>query len=172
MRTRTARATLLAAVLLTGAACAGAVVEDASLLELLPPSVDGMAVTVEGLAFTEAAAYPDFAANVAAAVFPIVGGGTDLASGVVAELRDGVFDEGFFRDWRDSYDEGACAQAGGAAGRAEVQLGGRTVFITSCAESLKVYHAHLAEAGRDLVVSLFSWGENRYGEQLMAGINP
>lgn len=149
-----------------------AVVEDASLLALLPAAVDGVAVTTEPQALAEAAADRDFAANVEAAAFPIVAGAADLASGVIAELRDGVFNDAFFRAWRDAYDEGACAQAGGVAGHAEVRLGGRPVFITSCAQGLTVYHAHVAEGGRDIVVSLFSLGPGRYGERLMAGITP
>jgi hypothetical protein len=88
---------------------------------------------------------------------------------VVAHLRPGVYSDAFFRDWRDSYDEGACGQAGGVAGNAEAELGGRTVHITSCAGGLLVYHAYLPE--RDVAVSVISVGEARFGEQLMAGVD-
>lgn len=119
---------------------------------------------------TDALSDPDFAANVQAAVFATVVAADDLASGVVARLRPGVYSDGFFRDWRDTYDKGACGQAGGVVGNAEAQLGGRTVFITSCAGGLLVYHAYVAE--RDVVVSLFSVGARRFGEQLMEGLRP
>lgn len=144
------------------------VVEDEALLAVLPADLDGVPVTAESLAFAEAAADPDFVANVEAAVFPIAVTTTDLASGVVARLRPGVFGDAFYRDWRDTYDTGACSQAGGVTGRVETVLGGRTVHITSCAGGLRVYHAYLASRG--IVVSLFSLGEGRFGERLMEGL--
>ena len=89
---------------------------------------------------------------------------------MVAQLVPGTFSEAFFRDWRDSYDEGACGQAGGVAATAETELGGRTVYITTCAGGLRTYHAWVEERGA--VVSAFSLGERRFGEQLMAGLRP
>jgi hypothetical protein len=146
------------------------VVEDAALLGILPAEVDGVPVLPEPASFTDAVTFPDFVANVEAAAFAIAVRDPDLASGVVARLRPGVFSDAFYRDWRDSYDEGACSQAGGVGGRAEVQLGGRTVHITTCDGGLLVYHAHLPD--RDVVVSVFSVGERRLGERLMAELRP
>jgi hypothetical protein len=125
---------------------------------------------MEPEAFAEAASDPSFVASVEAAAFPIAVSADDLASGVVALLRPGRFSDRFFRDWRDSYNEGACGQAGGVVGNAEAELDGRTVYITSCAGGLRVYHAHVAE--RDVIVSLFSVGERRFGEQLMKDLRP
>ena len=89
---------------------------------------------------------------------PIVASGDDLASGVVAELLPNrCLDDAFFRDWRDTYNEGACDQAGGVAANAETELDGRTVYIATCAGGLRVYHAWLEERG--ILVSLFSLGE-------------
>ena len=99
---------------------------------------------------------PDFARNVEAAVFAIVPGTDDLASGVVAKLRPGAYSDEMFRDWRDSYNEGACDQAGGVGGNAEAELGGRTVYIASCNGGMLVYHAYLPARG--VIVSLFSLG--------------
>jgi hypothetical protein len=146
------------------------VVRDDSLLALLPPDVDGAPVTVEEASFAEAAADPAFAANVERAAFAIVTTPTDLASGVVAKLRGGVFDSGFFVDWRETYNEGVCAQSGGVATNAETQLDGRTVYITTCAGGMLVYHAYVQE--RDAIVSLVSVGRGRYGERLMSGLRP
>jgi len=143
---------------------------DPSLLALLPATVDGAAVTEEPESFAEAIGDPDFVASVEAAAFPFVARSADLASGVVARLRPGVFSDAFFRDWRDSYNAGACAQAGGVVGNAEAQLGGRTVYIASCAGGLLVYHAWLDQEG--VLVSMFSLGEGRFGEQLMDGLQP
>ncbi len=145
-------------------------VNDPSLLALLPATVDDVAVTEEPESFAEAIGDPDFVASVEAAAFPFVTRSSDLASGVVARLRPGVFSDAFFRDWRDSYNTGACAQAGGVVGNAEAELGGRTVYIASCAGGLLVYHAWLDQSG--VLVSMFSLGERRFGEQLMSGLQP
>jgi len=154
----------------TAPAASPAVELDPSLLSILPAAVDGASVTAEPDSFPDAAADPDFAANVGSAVFAIVVDGGDLASGVVAHLRPGVYSDVFYRDWRDTYNQGACAQAGGVVGNAEATLGGRTVHITSCAGGLLVYHAYLPE--RDVLVSLFSLGDRRFGEQLMRELHP
>jgi hypothetical protein len=144
---------------------------DDSLLAILPPDLDGVPVTAEEASFAEAARDPAFARNVEKAAFAIVvGPGPDLASGVVATLAPGVFDDAFFRDWRDTYNAGACAQAGGIVGNAEAELDGRTVYITSCGGGLRVYHTYLEE--RDALVSLFSLGDARFGERLMADLRP
>jgi hypothetical protein len=145
-------------------------VRDDSLLAILPPDIDGNAVGVEAQSFDEAMTDPAFAEHVARAAFAVVTSPNDLASGVVAELRPDTLDDAFFTDWRESYNEGACSQAGGVATNAETQLGGRTVWITTCAGGLTVYHAAIPE--RNVVVSLFSLGEGRYGERLMRDLRP
>jgi hypothetical protein len=151
-------------------AASPAVTLDPALLSILPATIEGASVKSEPDSFSEALADPDFVANVGSAAFAIVVDGGDLASGVVAHLRPGVYTDAFYRDWRDSYNQGACSQAGGVVGNAEADLGGRTVHITSCAGGLLVYHAYLPE--RDVVVSLFSLGDRRFGEQLMRGLQP
>jgi hypothetical protein len=148
----------------------GVAVEDPSLIAVLPAAVAGQPVVLESQAFVDALADPAFAANVEAAVFGVVVAGNDLSSAMVARPVPGVWSEAWFRDWRDSYDQGACGQSGGVAGNAEAVLGGRTVYIGTCAGGLRTYHAWLE--GRGLLVSAFSVGEGRYGERLMAGLRP
>ncbi len=148
----------------------GDVVLDPSLLEVLPADIDGIPVTAEDQAFAEAASDPAFRRNVARAAFPIVVSGSDLASGVVAQLIGDRYNEQFFRDWRDSYDDGACGQSGGVASNAETDLGGRTVYIGTCAGGLRTYHTWIESRG--VIVSLFSIGESRFGERLMDGLRP
>lgn len=154
----------------TGPIGSPAVQLDPSLLAILPPAVDGIPVTQEPESFSEALADADFVANVQAAAFALVVDGGDLASGVVARLRPGVYSDAFFRDWRDTYSQGACSQASGVTGTAEAQLGGRTVYITNCAGGMLVYDAYLPGPG--VVVSLFSWGARRFGERLMSDLRP
>lgn len=146
------------------------VVLDPALLAILPAKVGGVSVESEPDAFTDALDDPAFVDNVQAAVFATVVSGSDLASGVVARLRPGVFSDAFFRDWRDTYDAGACEPAGGVTGNAEAQLGGRTVYLATCSGGLNVYHAYLPQRG--VLVSLFSLGDQRFGEQLMTGLRP
>ncbi len=153
-----------------GQASAPGVALDPTLLSILPPAIAGVPVTAEPSSFADATADPDFVASVEAAAFAIAVDGSDLVSGVVARLRPGVYSDAFFRDWRDSYNDGACSQAGGVVGTAEAELSGRTVYVTSCAGGLLVYHAYLP--GRDVVVSLFSLGDRRFGEQLMNDLRP
>jgi hypothetical protein len=152
------------------ASTTGAPAQDPSLLGILPAAVAGVPVTLEEQAFADAATDPAFAANVEDAAFGVVADGEDLASAVVAHLVPGTYSERFFRDWRDSYNEGACAQSGGVAGNAEAKLGDRTVFIGTCVGGLRTYHAWIEDRG--VVVSAFSLGERRFGEQLMAGLRP
>jgi hypothetical protein len=146
------------------------VTRDDSLLSILPPDLDGVPVTAEEESFAEAAADPAFVANVARAAFAIVVAPDDLASGVVAELVPGAWSDAFFADWRETYGEGACAQAGGVVANAEAELGGRTVYVTTCGDGLRVYHAYLEERG--VIVSLFSLGDGRFGERLVADLRP
>jgi hypothetical protein len=151
---------------------AGSIALDESLLAVLPPDLGGLPVQPEPGSFAEVRDDPELVRTAEAIAFAIVVDPVsgDLASGAVVRLRPGAFADAMFRAWRDSYDEGACGQAGGVTGRAETTLGGRTVYITSCAEGLRAYHAHLP--GPDRLVSLFSIGERRLGEQLMADLRP
>ena len=149
---------------------AGAVVEDPSLLSVLPASLAGVPVNHEAQAFAEAATDPAFAGNVQSAAFAVAVDGEDLASAVVARPNPGVYSETFFRDWRDSYNEGACGQSGGVTGNAQSEIGKQTVYIGTCAGGLRTYHAWLADKG--LLVSAFSLGDRRFGELLMAGLQP
>jgi hypothetical protein len=149
---------------------AGGAVEDPSLLAVLPANVEGIDVTLEHQAFLDAITDPGFAKNVKRAAFGVAVSGTDLVSGVVAQLAPDAYSDAFFRDWRDTYNQGACGQAGGVVGNAEAQIGGRTVYIASCAGDLRVYHTWLPERGA--IVSAFALGQKRLGEALMAGLRP
>lgn len=145
-------------------------VEDPELVGVLPADIDGNPVVLEPIAFTEAIADPAFATNIAYAAFGVVVAGDDLASAVVASPVEGAYGEAWFRDWRDSYNEGACAQSGGVARTAEAEIGGRLVYIATCAGGLRTYHAWIDERG--LLVSAFAVGEHRFGERLMEGLRP
>jgi hypothetical protein len=145
-----------------------AVALDASLLGILPATIAGATVTSEADSFAQAIKDPTFIANVDRAAFAVVVNGNDLASGVVAHLRPSVYSAAFWKDWRETYDSGACGQAGGVLARASSTIGGREIFVTTCAGGLRVYQVWLSGPG--VVVSLFSVGDRKFGEQLMAGL--
>jgi hypothetical protein len=83
----------------------------------------------------------------------------------VVKLKPGVYDDEFHRDWRDSFDEGVCAEAGGVEGNAEAQIDGETVYIGTCTGGVHTYHVYLEES--DALVSVNAVGEARLGEELM-----
>ncbi len=141
---------------------------DPALMAILPTSVGGVPVNQEPESFGEAVKDPSFVASIDRAVFPIAVSGGDLASGVIAHVRPGVYSDKMFADWRSSYDDGACAQSSGVAAHAEQTLAGRTTYVTTCGGGLRVYHTHLASQG--VIVSLFSTGVQDFGAQLMGGI--
>ncbi|MEO5705055.1 MAG: hypothetical protein ABIZ52_02645 [Candidatus Limnocylindrales bacterium] len=146
------------------------IVLDAALLGYLPESVDGIAVTEdidEAAAALTDPALPRIASAVAAAVAVDAGNG-NLVYAWIVRLRQGVFTDGDYRQWRDSYDEGACASGGGVVGRAEATIGGRQAFVTSCVSGLHTYHVWLND--QDILISASSIGAGRFGEKLLDGL--
>ncbi len=145
---------------------------DGALLAVLPADIDGRPLTPQPEAFAASASDPSLTRDMEAGAVSLV---VDTATSgyaviFVYRLRPGVFDDGWFRAWRDSFDTGVCEQAGGVAGRSESELGGRTVHIGSCAGGVLTYHAHLASADGDLVVSSQSLGDERMGERVMSAL--
>jgi hypothetical protein len=143
---------------------------DPSLLSVLPESVDGIPVVESPEAETAALSDAELATVGSAMVAGIA---VDAASGnfvfaAVVRLIPGVMDEGVFRDWRDSYDEGACSQASGVAGNAQAEIDGRTVYIGTCTGGARTYHVWLEAQG--LIVSASAVGERRLGEKLMENL--
>jgi hypothetical protein len=151
----------------------GGIEIDASLLGVLPSQVDGVplepdAATAADVTGDPALARSASALGVAIAIAPGASATADLAVVWVVQLRPGVFNDGFFRNWRDTYDEAACAAAGGVDGHAEAVIAGRDTRIGTCAGGVRTYHIHLAR--RDLLVSITAAGERRFGELVAAGL--
>jgi hypothetical protein len=154
-----------------GGSAAGATVPiDPTLLEILPATVAGLPVTaVPDPSGTDDPGLIDSVERMAQAL--VVDPASDaftFASVIV--LRPGVFDDEFFRSWRDSFDEGACSQAGGVTGHAQATIGGRTAYIGRCDGGVLTYHVRLDD--RDAIVSVSALGDSRLGEQLLAGLRP
>jgi hypothetical protein len=89
---------------------------------------------------------------------------------LVVRLKPGAFGEELFRQWRDSYDDGACTQSGGVVGHAEAEIGGRQTYVTSCVQGMHTYHVWLQD--QDLLISASSIGDGRFGELLLKGLRP
>jgi hypothetical protein len=143
---------------------------DPSLLAVLPESVDGIAVVESPEAETAALADPELATVGSALVAGLAVDATsgDFVFAAVVRLLPGVMDDGVFRDWRDSYDEGACSQASGVAGNAQAEIDGRTVYIGTCNGGARTYHVWLEAQG--LIVSASAAGDHRLGEKLMENL--
>jgi hypothetical protein len=148
------------------------VVVDTTLLGVLPAAVDGVPVTESTDGESDALANPQLP-SIASAL--AAGLAVDSASGnfvyaVVVRLLPGGFDDTHFRDWRDSYDEGACSGAGGVVGHAQAEIASRTVFIGTCDAGVRTYHVWIED--KDLLVSASAAGDRRFGERLMAELRP
>jgi hypothetical protein len=140
---------------------------DPSLLAFLPTTVSGIAVKEDADAAAEALgneALPTIASALDAAVAVDAGNG-NLVYALVVRIRSAAFGDEAYRQWRDSYDEGACAAGGGVVGNAEATLGGRQTFITSCVGGMHTYHVLLKDQG--IVISASAIGTGRFGEVLL-----
>ena len=143
---------------------------DPALLEFLPETVGGVEV-VEAPDEAALALSDPTISEIATALdvgLAVDQAGGNLVTAHVVKVREGAFGDEAFRQWRDSFDEGACAAAGGVEGRLETTIRDRTVFVTSCVAELRTYHAWIEAEG--LLVSASSVGSGRFGELLMAGL--
>ncbi len=148
----------------------GSVRVDPSLLAVLPSTVAGLALVQDPDTESHDAADPSHAADLAGLAVAIVADSStaDLAIASVVRLRPGVYSDAYFRSWRETFDTGACSQAGGVAGSAEAVIAGRRAFIGHCSGGLLTYHVYLP--GDDSIVSISSIGERRLGERIVEGL--
>jgi hypothetical protein len=149
---------------------AGPIVIDSTLLSLLPAAIGSTPVQEEldaAAAAVNDAALDQIASAVDAGVAVDAGSG-NLVLATIVRLRAEAFGEEVFRQWRDTFDEGACNQSGGVVGHAEAQIGGRKTYVTSCAMGMHTYHVWLQDQA--ILISASSIGDGRFGEQLLEGL--
>jgi len=140
---------------------------DRTVLEFLPETVAGVAVSESVDEATQALADPalqTMASALDAGVAADPGAG-NLVYAWVVRLRTGKFGEEVYRQWRDSYDQGACGGNASIVGRAQATIDARTVYITSCTQGLRTYHVWLQNQG--ILISASAIGDGNFGEQLM-----
>ena len=143
------------------------VVLDPTVLAFLPLTVGDVPVTESADEATSALSDPSLGrigTAIDAGVAVDMGSG-NLVHAWVVRLRTDRFSETIYQQWRDSYDEGACAAGGGVVGTAQATIDGRTVYITSCGASVRTYHVWLEQAG--ILISASATGDGRFGELLM-----
>lgn len=143
---------------------------DPALLALLPTTLAGLDRQVDASVDADAFADPTLATigTAGASAVYVDPGDADFAFATLIRLRGGSITDSSFRDYRDSFDRGACSQAGGVGGHAEAQIGGRPTFIGSCDGGVLTYHALLPSA--HAILSISSAGSKRLGEQLAAAV--
>jgi hypothetical protein len=157
----------------TGPPLPAGVIVDPGLLEVLPAEVDGVGLQPDPDTAAEVAADPMLAESalslaVALAVAPGASGGENLAVANVIRLRPDVFDEVFYRGWRDAYNEAACAVAGGVESESQDEIGGRQTQIATCAGGALTYHTFLVDQG--FLISITASGERRLGELILESV--
>lgn len=151
----------------------GSVVVDPTLLHVLPAHIDGQPLRPDAETAAEIARTENLTDVEAIAIGLYIRPGSstadDLAIASVVRLRAGVFDEGWFRSWRTTYDDGACQVAGGVEpGGSQVQIAGHDTDIGACKGGVHTYHVHLTDPDR--VVSITAAGDGRFGERVVAGL--
>ena len=145
---------------------------DPLLLVILPDSVGGQPISempdIEANLMTD----PDLQTNAAslAVALGINSGTGDFAYVAVIQLKPLVFSNAWFSSWRESYDQGACSQSNGLKSTSSTTIGGRQVFVGTCAGGAMTYHVHLV--GPDRVVSITSVGTAGFGALVVAGLKP
>ncbi len=154
----------------TPTAPSGPVAIDPSLLDHLPAQVDGLDVMRSAESDLAAAADPvvtEFGQGVVTglAVDPASG---DFAYATLVRLRPDAFTEDLYRSWRDTFNEGACSQAGGVVRVAVTEISGREVHIGSCEGGVRTYHVWLGNSR--VLVSVSAAGERRLGELLVKSL--
>lgn len=145
---------------------------DPTLLAILPATVGGQAISEVPEVEADLVTDPNLVVNADGLA---VGLGIDVSSGefayvAVIRLRPLVFSNAFYLSWRRSYDEAACSQSNGFTGTSSSTIGGRQVFIGTCAGGASTYHVHLA--GPDRLVSITSVGGSHFGALILAGLKP
>ncbi len=153
------------------AGASGSIVIDPFLLKVLPASIKGAPLVENAEAEAHDLTDPALAgqASALAAALAIDTTTSDWAYVSVVRLRVGVFSDAYFKSWRETFDSGACSQAGGVAqSSAEAEIAGHRTFIGHCVGGVLTYHVHLVPG--DVIVSISALGSQRFGQLVVEGL--
>jgi hypothetical protein len=157
----------------------GDVLVDQGLLSFIPIGGHGLIQSVDPDTTAQVAQDPDLRANASGlmiAMYTAVPTSAsaaptdDIAVVSVIRLRDPSANDDWFRAWRDSYDNAACANAGGVTRNSQTDVGTHTVFVGACSGGSFTYHTRLADGA--IVVSITSVGSLRLGETIIERLAP
>ncbi len=143
-------------------------VADPDLFEVLPETSDIFSLTYDPITTATIASDPALdpaVDSIATGLYRLRNAAPDapdFAIVNVVHLRDPSLEDDWFRSWRETYDEGACGQAGGVIRRAETPVGALTVHVGSCEGGAFTYHARLNEG--NVILSMTSVGPARIGQ--------
>jgi hypothetical protein len=140
---------------------------DHDLLALLPREIDHVPVVESEEGDSDALA-DDVLPTIATAAVGAVAVDTqaqDFVYALVVKLRPGAMTDDIFKDWRDSYDAGACQGESEVVGNASATVAGNTVHIGTCANGMHTYHVWLK--GKGVLISDSSIGDRKFGLVLM-----
>jgi hypothetical protein len=149
---------------------------DPSLLDLVPASQAGATLTYDPETTASVAADKTLGKSISYLAIGLarpvgaVATDPDFAIVNVARPRDqNAVNDDWFRDWRDSYDTPACAQAGGVARHSQTEVAGLTIFTAACANGAFTYHALIADGG--IVLSITSIGPANLGRTIVENLH-
>lgn len=141
---------------------------DPALFEVLPDTSDVFSLTYDPVTTAAIASDPALdpaVDSIATGLYRLrdaAPDGPDFAIVNVVHLRAPAVEGDWFRSWRETYDEAACAQAGGVIRRAQTPVGALIVHVGSCAGGAFTYHARLNEG--NVILSMTSVGPARIGQ--------
>jgi hypothetical protein len=153
-----------------------AAVADPGLLDVLPATTDVFSLTYDAETTASVAADPGLDVQVAALATGLYrlkdapADAPDFAIVNAVRLRDPSLGPDWFQSWRETYDEAACAPAGGVVRRAETVVRGLTVFVGSCSAGAFTYHVRLVNGST--VVSMTSVGPAGIGQRVVERLHP
>jgi len=137
-----------------------------ALIDLLPGAVDGRSGNQDFQTGAEMATDPGLQATVAGVALAVYADDESYAIASVSRIRPGIFGDAFYRDWRDTFDEAVCEQAGGVdVGHSEVEIDGRLAFRSACVGGVVIYHLHLDDP--DTIISLQGAGPVDLGAMVL-----
>jgi hypothetical protein len=148
------------------------VAADPTLLDLVPAADAGATLTYDPSTTASVAADPSLAQDISYLAIGLArpnGAGADdpnLAIVNAVRVRNASSaEETWFRGWRETYDQAACAQASGVSGHAQFSVGALTVFVSTCKNGALTYHVRVGDGA--IVLSITSVGPADLGRRIV-----